>query len=196
MLKSFNASLCVSKWWRNAICVRAVPLVGYCANSNGCRNPADLGGNTVSGRFLAVVVMPGVNSSVPLLRQYVTLVLTAAGHQDLEAVRLVLTELSANAVLHTRSGDPGGLVTVEVSEISDRLARIEVSDDGAQTVPRLRQTGDGEDHGRGLQLVEALSVRWGVKRSFPGNTVWAEILTTEGAPPAAALMVSVDVVAA
>jgi anti-sigma regulatory factor (Ser/Thr protein kinase) len=132
----------------------------------------------VSEQFLAEVVVPGVDSSVPLLRHYVTLVLTAAGHRHLDAVRLVLTELASNAVLHTRSG-MGGLVTVEVSAIGDRLARIQVADEGALTVPRLRKPGDEEDHGRGLRLVEAASVRWGVQPGLLGNTVWAEVLTLE-----------------
>jgi hypothetical protein len=79
---------------------------------------------------------------------------------------------------------PGGLVTVEVSEIGDRLARIQVADEGALTVPCVRQPGDDEDHGRGLRLVEAASVRWGVQPSPLGNTVWAEVLTLEDAAAA------------
>lgn len=146
----------------------------------------------MSTRFLAEVVVPGAGSSVPLLRHYVTLVLTAAGHRDLEAVLLVLGELLNNAVMHTRSGDPGGLVAVEISDIGDALARIEVTDEGARTVPHPRQAGDEEDFGRGLQLVEALSARWGVRRSFPGSMVWAEVLTAEDPPPPAALSASTE----
>ncbi|MFC4011444.1 ATP-binding protein [Nonomuraea purpurea] len=146
-------------------------------------------------RFLSEVVTPGLDSSVSLLRRYVTLVLTAAGHRDLDAVLLVLSELLNNAVMHTRSGDPGGLVTVEISGIGDRLARIEVTDEGAGTVPRPRQAGDDEDFGRGLQLVEALSARWGARRSFPGFMVWAEVPTVEDQPPPAAPLVSLGVAA-
>ncbi len=73
----------------------------------------------------------------------------------------------------------GGLVTVEVSAIGDRLARIQVADEGAPTVPRLRKPGTEDDHGRGLRLVEAASVRWGVQPGPLGNTVWAEVLTLE-----------------
>ncbi|MFD1538475.1 ATP-binding protein [Nonomuraea guangzhouensis] len=149
----------------------------------------------MSERFLAEVVVPGASSSVSLLRQYATLVLTAVGHRNLDAVLLVLSELLNNAVMHTRSGDPDGLVTVEISDIGGRLARIEVTDEGARTVLRPRQVGDDGDFGRGLQLVEALSARWGVRRSFPGYMVWAEVLTVEDSPPPAEPL-SMEVVAA
>lgn len=134
-------------------------------------------------RFLAEVVMPGVVTSVPLLRQYVTLMLTAAGHRDLERVRLVLTELMSNAVIHTRSSEPGGLVAVEVAEIGEGLVRVVVTDAGARTVPRPRRSEDDEDHGRGLCLVEAMSARWGTRPSLLGTTVWAEVRTMEDSSP-------------
>ncbi|MFC5830291.1 ATP-binding protein [Nonomuraea insulae] len=150
----------------------------------------------MSERFLAEAVVPGAESSVPLLRHYVTLVLTAAGHPDPETMRLVLTELASNAVVHTRSGSPGGLVTVEVFEISDRLARVEVTDDGAQTIPQPRQAEDDANHGRGLCLVEAMSARWGVRPGTAGTTVWAEVLTEEAAPPTTEPTRSIDAVEA
>ncbi|MFG1964772.1 ATP-binding protein [Nonomuraea sp. NPDC049028] len=167
---------------------------GQDGTDGGCGQ--DLGGHTTGTRFLSEVVAPGLNSSVPLLRHYAKLVLTAAGHRDLDDVLLVLGELLNNAVLHTRSGDPSGLVAVDISDAGDRLVRIEVADDGDRAVPLPRQTGDGGDFGRGLQLVEALSVRWGVRRSFPGCMVWAEVLTMEGPPPPAASLVSLEVAAA
>ncbi|MFC5828227.1 ATP-binding protein [Nonomuraea insulae] len=141
----------------------------------------------MSERFLAEMVVPGDASSVPLLRQYVTLMLTAAGHQDLERVRLVLTELMSNAVIHTRSREPGGLVAVEVSEIGAGLVRVVVTDAGARTVPCPRRSEDDEDHGRGLCLVEAMSACWGTRPSLLGTTVWAEVLTVEESSPSSAV---------
>lgn len=138
--------------------------------------------------------MPGDASSVPLIRRYVTLVLAAAGHQDLERVRLVLTELLSNAVVHTRSGLPGGLVTAEVSEVGVGLVRIVVTDAGARTIPQPRLSEDDEDHGRGLLLVEAQAIRWGTLPGSLGTSVWAEVLTVADSPPDQAANVPADVV--
>jgi anti-sigma regulatory factor (Ser/Thr protein kinase) len=61
-----------------------------------------------------------------------------------DGARLIASELVTNAVLHTGSGRAGGLVTIEVLEISDAVARIEVIDEGALTIPTLREPSDGD----------------------------------------------------
>ena len=53
----------------------------------------------------------------------------------------------------------------------DRL-RLETADEGGSGTPRLRDPGDGES-GRGLHVVEALSLAWGAERRGD-RTVWAE----------------------
>ncbi|WP_420847247.1 ATP-binding protein [Nonomuraea zeae] len=111
--------------------------------------------------------------------------LTSAGHRNLDDVRLVFSELVSNAAVHSRSGRHGGLVALEVAEISDRLLRIAVTDAGSRTFPHSRRPNSEDDHGRGL-LVEAVSVRWGGRRGSIGSTVWAEVLTLEDSPSAAA----------
>ncbi|MGW0801574.1 ATP-binding protein [Nonomuraea sp. NPDC002799] len=131
-------------------------------------------------RLLAELLVPGVNASVSLLRLCVGRILTAAGHRDVDDVRLVVSELITNAVAHSRSGRPGGFVILEVSAIDDALARVEVTDEGGIKTPQPRQAGDGDCDGRGLLLVEQLSLRWGVDSGpLGGIVVWAEVLTTE-----------------
>lgn len=72
---------------------------------------------------------------------------------------------------------------MEISVIGDALARIEVTDEGAATVPRPRCARDGDDDGRGLRLVERLSVRWGVGQAALGGTVvWSEVFTMADNP--------------
>jgi hypothetical protein len=104
----------------------------------------------------------------------------AAGHQDMDGVRLVTSELVGNAIVHTRSGRPGGLVTVKVVEVGDALARIEVLDEGAATVACPRRSDDDECGGRGLWIVQRSSTSWGT-RTVPlrSNLVWAEVSTLE-----------------
>ncbi|MEO3872440.1 ATP-binding protein [Nonomuraea sp. B12E4] len=129
-------------------------------------------------RLLAELLVPGVEASVPLLRHCVGRILATAGHRYVDDVRLVVSELASNAVTHTRSGRSGGCVIVEVSAIGDTLARIEVTDEGSCSVPRPREARDSDCDGRGLRLVEAMSVRWGVRQGPVGGTVvWAEVVT-------------------
>ncbi|MEU6714175.1 ATP-binding protein [Nonomuraea sp. NPDC046802] len=134
------------------------------------------------GDFLAEMVFPGTHRSVPLARHCVEKVLTMAGHRNVDNVKLVISELVSNAVMHSRSAQPGGQVTVMVTEIGDALARVEVTDEGPIIVPRPRVPSDGDCCGRGLHIVEELSARWGVRlESLAWKTMWAEVPTTEGA---------------
>ncbi|MEO3806662.1 ATP-binding protein [Nonomuraea sp. B1E8] len=137
----------------------------------------------VNGEFLGEMVLPGMARSVPLLRRFVGDTLTVAQHQSVDGAQLVTSELVTNAVVHSRSGWPGGLVTTDVIAFGDGLARIEVTDEGGTTLPRPRDPDDGDCHGRGLRLVEQLAQQWGVRLDARGwKTVWADVLTTEDAP--------------
>ncbi|MGR8007212.1 ATP-binding protein [Streptomyces hypolithicus] len=85
---------------------------------------------------------------------------------------LIVCELFTNALLHTASEH----VVCELRDSDGRL-RVAVKDQGLRpTGPQLRQAGD-EEHGRGLQLVDALSSFWGTRDAAegPGRIVWAEL---------------------
>jgi anti-sigma regulatory factor (Ser/Thr protein kinase) len=77
-------------------------------------------------------------------------------------------------VLHSASGGSGGRFTVEY-ELSDRRLRVEVRDGGGVTGPRRRVHHLESITGRGLELFEALSDRWGVDGGPGGRTVWFEL---------------------
>lgn len=101
------------------------------------------------------------------------------GTDAFESVTLITAELAANAVLHGRS--PGRDFALRLVYDGERgVVRIEVSDTCPARPARVA-LGPDEDHGRGLILVEALAVRWGVReRGGPGKTVWAECALGEG----------------
>jgi two-component sensor histidine kinase len=65
---------------------------------------------------------------------------------------LIASELSTNAVVHSRSGQPGGEFTVRAEIRPGYYALLEVEDQGGPWTER--QAGD---HGRGLVLVAALA---------------------------------------
>jgi len=55
---------------------------------------------------------------------------------------------------------------------------VAVSDQGAVAVPRLEAHDPGSASGRGLQLVAALALAWGVERGpQPPTTVWFTLFT-------------------
>ncbi|RMI44133.1 ATP-binding protein [Streptomyces triticirhizae] len=108
-------------------------------------------------------------------RRRVRFALAAWGVSDetAETVELVISELTANAVRHTESAT----VDCRLWDAGDRLG-VEVTDEHAGSrTPRPRAAGVDEECGRGLALVDALSLRWGVApaRLGIGQRVWAEL---------------------
>jgi anti-sigma regulatory factor (Ser/Thr protein kinase) len=108
---------------------------------------------------VAVRVFPGLPGQAAEVRRWAGALASARGGPDPGDLMLIVTELFANAVLHTRSGQAGGKVTVAVS--ADGV--IHVHDYGtAGPCPGLaagpRPAGDPrEDFGHGLEIVTALS---------------------------------------
>jgi anti-sigma regulatory factor (Ser/Thr protein kinase) len=80
---------------------------------------------------------------------------------------LLVSELATNAVLHARTP-----FVVEIS--ADPVLRIEVHDLDPR-MPQLRDYGIESASGRGMHLVEALSVSSGAERNGSGKAVWFEV---------------------
>jgi serine/threonine-protein kinase RsbW len=108
---------------------------------------------------VAVRVFPGLAEQTAEARRWVRALAAHHGGLDPDAVELIADELFANAVLHTRSGQVGGKVTVAVT--ADGV--VHVHDYGTTgPCPGLAggpaANGDRrEESGRGLKLVAALS---------------------------------------
>ena len=90
------------------------------------------------------------------------------GRVDDGDLKLIATELSANAVVHTNFPD-----TVTVRYLGDRI-RIEVRDTSA-AAPQRREAGPQAEGGRGMRMVEALASSWGVEPTVHGKQVWCEV---------------------
>jgi len=115
---------------------------------------------------------PAVPAEVAGVRRFLAGLLATSPAAD-DAV-LCLSELASNAIVHSRSREPGGSFTVRVQLTGQRL-RVEVSDQGGPWHPRTRPSPD-EPSGRGLLIVGELASRWGCaghRRS--GWTVWYEL---------------------
>ncbi|MFJ2266180.1 ATP-binding protein [Streptomyces sp. NPDC087849] len=88
----------------------------------------------------------------------------------------VIAELASNAALHGYV--PGRDFRIMLSVTGDTL-RIEVADARGDVLPRVPERNDDSEAGRGLMLVEAIAIRWGVQVGpYPRKTVWAEVALT------------------
>lgn len=113
-------------------------------------------------------------TTVALARTWVESTLLTSGIAVPDMLPLVTSELVTNALTHTRSGLPGENVTLRLYAHEDRI-RVAVKDAGPKPgrAPRLRPRNAASTHGRGLLLVEALCLEWGVLKV--GTGVYAEI---------------------
>jgi anti-sigma regulatory factor (Ser/Thr protein kinase) len=127
----------------------------------------------------SIVLLPYTPSSVGVARRHLVGELREAGVGEATAcdAGLVVSELISNALRHA-TPLPGGIVRVAWRRHDDRV-EIAVSDGGGQTVPKVNEPGSSAIGGRGLGIVERLSLRWGVRPAVDGVrevTVWAELL--------------------
>jgi serine/threonine-protein kinase RsbW len=118
-----------------------------------------------------------------------------------DAVELVTAEMVGNAVRHGRGGivltvDAStpflSLLTGDTRPAAAPVLAVSVTDAGSSR-PHPRDAADDATSGRGLALVDALSLRWGVTAvtsrgatgaDGSGKTTWAVLATTaSGAEP-------------
>jgi len=112
-------------------------------------------------------LFPNDAASVAEARRYVLASLGELAPEVAEAIALMVSELTGNAVRHTYSP-----FTVVLERTATRI-RVEVNDGGSGD-PIVRAPEPSEPSGRGLRIVEALASSWGVLPSpgGPGKTVW------------------------
>jgi anti-sigma regulatory factor (Ser/Thr protein kinase) len=127
------------------------------------------GDRTAFEIFLSVV------ASVPVARAWVgqRMRWLAVQEEVCERVQLLVSELAANAVRHTSST----LFEVHLS-LRQEILEVAVHDQDPSRQPQLRRPLPRHTHGRGLAIVDALSDRWGTRRSPAGKSIWFHIDTT------------------
>ncbi|MEU8497643.1 ATP-binding protein [Streptomyces lavendulae] len=108
-----------------------------------------------------------VPEAAPLLRHAVR---EHLGAESADA-ELCVSELLANVIAHLGEGTP---VTLRVTGRAART-RVELTDPDPYGQPAHRHAAQTDESGRGLALLAAVSLRWGVRREPGGKTVWAEL---------------------
>lgn len=147
-----------------------------------------------AGRRWPCLLYPGDLSHLATMRQdlYRDLTRLSGLHADTAAdIVLCASEIFANAIDHSRSGEPEGNVIRTLTMPTATTLRLGVIDDGHRTtltpigpaIPTDRTLAEWEEaeRGRGLLMVEHLSQRWGSRKvlDFPfceglGTFLWAE----------------------
>ena len=117
-------------------------------------------------------------TAVRSIRARVREFLTRTGHGEgaLDDAELAGSELATNALLHSRSGQSGGVMTLFIRSDSSRL-RVAVADQGARDPVDSEGHGraDGDDYGRGKLIVDSCATRSGEYWSEATHVAWFEI---------------------
>ena len=109
-------------------------------------------------------------TSIADARHYSREVLAALSPDILDAVELLVSELTTNSVKHARSA-----FTLQIEQSAGDI-RVEVHDTGPGH-PRLASPQPWELTGRGLRIVALMSATWGIDELDDGKTVWFTIAT-------------------
>ena len=114
--------------------------------------------------------LPSAATSVALARRLATEGLRGVPTDTVDVVALVVSELVTNCIRHAHTD-----FDLKVTHFADRVD-IEVTDRGRGR-PALKSPPPSVAHGRGLQVVQSLSARWGVvpAGSGAGKTVWCTV---------------------
>ncbi len=82
---------------------------------------------------------------------------------------LLTTELVTNAVRHAH-----GPIDVR-AYVRDGFLRLEVADTDVRTAPAPRSAHPDDEGGRGMELVDKLSARWGWRTTTHSKVVWLDL---------------------
>lgn len=88
---------------------------------------------------------------------------------------LVVSELATNSFRHAGTDMT---LTVECFDEHIRIGML----DGTSVLPERRNAWPSTPDGRGLQIIDRLTHRWGVLLRPGGKEVWCELAATAGRP--------------
>ena len=117
------------------------------------------------------MLLPCQPVSVAVARHRITSEMRSAGTTDgaVDNAAIVVTELLTNAIRH--ASPLSGRWLQVTWDLENESVEIAVSDGGSTTLPRVSRPALSALGGRGLEIVETLSQRWGVRCAGPGTTV-------------------------
>lgn len=140
--------------------------------------------HALTGDRMASWPLPEDPRAAGQARRHVREQLSLWGLDDLTpTTELLASELVGNVIRHAR-----GPLHLRLLHGAELICEVF---DGSLTMPRIRRATETDEGGRGLQLVTALSQRWGTRYTATGKCIWTEqaLLTPESRqePPSDAL---------
>jgi two-component sensor histidine kinase len=119
--------------------------------------------------YQSYLELGALKTAVPCARLHTRLVLEEWG-LTADSAELIVSELVTNAFEHGLAGIPA---TIKIWLCSDGSRLVIYVWDGSSLYPVRKDAGLGEDSGRGLMIVEALSTEWGCcAGGAKGKVVW------------------------
>jgi hypothetical protein len=116
---------------------------------------------------VATWTLPESPKAARAARRHVHEKLAAWGLDELTmTTEMLASELVANVIRHAKG-------PVSLRLLRSRSLVCEVFD-GSLTTPRIRRASWNDEGGRGLQLIAALSDRWGTRYMTTGKCIWTE----------------------
>lgn len=122
--------------------------------------------------------LPGTPDQVRCARRLIASALGGWSRAD-DAI-LVVSELAANAVRHSRSGQPGGTFTIYAEIAPGSRVLIEVRDQGGTWRPASKS----DQGGRGLRIVNDLAASMRIGGDADNGWIVRAVLISDAEPPA------------
>ncbi|MEW2114622.1 SpoIIE family protein phosphatase [Streptomyces sp. NPDC005474] len=123
--------------------------------------------HALTGDRVASWPLPDDPRAAGQARRHVREQLSAWGLADLTpTTELLASELVGNVVRHAK-----GPVRLRLLHGAELICEVF---DGSLTMPRIRRATETDEGGRGLQLITALSQRWGTRYTPTGKCIWTE----------------------
>jgi anti-sigma regulatory factor (Ser/Thr protein kinase) len=130
---------------------------------------------------LIAFVLPSIPGSVRMARFHVRAALGFYElHQYVEDAAIITSELVTNVIQHV-CGDGTDTVGVTLVCAWHPEAVTVIVSDSSPEGPAMREAPAGSEQGRGLQIVEALSARWGWHPEHGGKAIFATLAKQAGA---------------
>lgn len=130
---------------------------------------------------LIAFMLPSTPESVRIARFHIR---AALGFHDLgqyaDDAEIITSELVTNAIQHA-CRDVTATIGVTLAQTQDQDAVIIVVSDKSSQGPVMRKPPADSEPGRGLQIVQSLSVHWGWRREPRGKAVFAILAREAGA---------------
>lgn len=161
--------------------------VAYRSRAEACRLTSYAGtegtpmpGTAIEADIMMALVLASDPGQVGIMRCLVRAALEYRGlGRYAPEAEIIASELITNAIQHASSANPADKIGVTLMRVWDGEAISVVVTDSSPLPPVKRETTTGSDHGRGLQIVTALSALWGWNHERGGKAVYA-ILAKEG----------------